>query len=71
MELAVYLFVALYCIGIGITWHILSESTSDEPGADPPCYWTILLVLSLLFPLTVFVIVGLEVVDRIKRLIIG
>ena len=69
MELAVYLFFALYCIGIGITWYILSESTKDEPGANPPYFWTISLVLALLFPLTVLVIVGLEMFDRVKRLV--
>ena len=69
MELGIYLFIAMYCIGIGIAWYILSSATDDEYGADPPYFWTISLVLALLFPLTVLVIVGLEMFDRVKRLV--
>lgn len=71
MELAIYLFITMYCIGIGIAWYILSNATDSEYGADPPCYLIIVLGLSLIFPLT-FIVIGLwELGDRIKRLIIG
>ena len=71
MELAIYLFIAMYCIGIGIAWFILSSATDDEYGADPPYYWVVVLGLSFIFPLT-FIVIGVwEVVDRVKRLIVG